>query len=121
MRMNKLKQQNDLFHKSGRSWNIPGNVVTSDKRTKVHEAWIRHIEILGNPFNVECCILKIAQLLNAIKGISSLHRAFRKITSTINQQMHLYNFHLKRFKTLKTTPTRFDLFRSSSGSFVIPC
>jgi len=26
--------------------------------------------------------------------ISSLHRAFRKITSTINQQMHLYNFHL---------------------------
>ena len=32
--------------------------------------------------------------------ISSLHRAFRKITSTINQQMHLYNFHLKHFKTL---------------------
>jgi len=45
--------------------------------------------------------------------ISSLHRAFRKITSTINQQMHLYNFHLKHFKTLKTTPTYFDLFRSS--------
>jgi len=36
-----------------------------------------------------------------------------KITSTINQQMHLYNFHLKHFKTLKTTPTCFDLFRSS--------
>jgi len=48
-------------------------------------------------------------------------RAFRKITSTINQQMHLYNFHLKRFETLKTTPTYFDLFRSSSGSFVVPC
>jgi len=45
--------------------------------------------------------------------ISSLHRAFRKITSTINQQMHLYNFHLKHIKTLKTTPTYFDLFRSS--------
>ena len=53
--------------------------------------------------------------------ISSLHRAFRKITLTINQQMHLYNFHLKHFKTLKTTPTSFDLFRSSSGSFVVPC
>jgi len=52
--------------------------------------------------------------------VSSLHRAFPKITSTINQQMHLYNFHLKNFKTLKTTPTCFDLFRSSSGSFVIP-
>jgi len=37
-----------------------------------------------------------------------LHRAFRKITSTINQQMHLYNFHLKYFKTLKTTATCFD-------------
>ena len=42
-------------------------------------------------------------------------------TSTINQQMHLYNFHLKHFKTLKTTPTCFDLFKSSSGSFVVPC
>ena len=40
--------------------------------------------------------------------ISSLHRPFRKITSTINQQMHLYNFRLKHFKTLKTTPTCFD-------------
>jgi len=30
-------------------------------------------------------------------------------------------FHLKHFKTLKTTPTCFDLFRSSSGSFVVPC
>jgi len=26
--------------------------------------------------------------------------------------MHLYNFHLKRFKAHKTTPTSFDLFRS---------
>jgi len=43
------------------------------------------------------------------------------LTSTINQQMHLYNFQLKHFKTLKTTPTFFDLFRSSSGSFVVPC
>ena len=34
--------------------------------------------------------------------------------STINQQMYLYNFHSKHFKTLKTTPTCFDLFRSSS-------
>jgi len=42
-------------------------------------------------------------------------------TSTINQQMHLYKFHLKHFKTLKTTPTCFELFRSSSGSFVVPC
>jgi len=30
--------------------------------------------------------------------ISSLHRAFRKITSTVNQQMQLYNFHLKHLK-----------------------
>ena len=30
-----------------------------------------------------------------------MHRAFRKITSTINQQMHLYNFHLKHFKPLR--------------------
>ena len=34
-------------------------------------------------------------------GISSLHRAFRKITSTINQQMHLYNVHLNTLKHLK--------------------
>ena len=62
------------------------------------------------------------QLLKILKyQISSLHRAFRKITSNINQQMHLYNFHLKHFKTLKTTPTCLDLFRSSSGSFVFPC
>ena len=37
--------------------------------------------------------------------ISSLRRAFREITSTIKQQIHLYNFHLKHCKTLKTTPT----------------
>jgi len=55
------------------------------------------------------------------KEISSLDRAFRKITSTINQQMHPHNFHLKHFKTLKTTPTCFGLFRSSSGNFVVPC
>ena len=67
--MNKLKQQNDPFHKSGRSWNISGNVVTSVKRTKVHEAWISRIEILGNQFNLECSVLTITQLLNAIKGI----------------------------------------------------
>jgi len=35
------------------------------------------------------------------KWISSLHRAFREITSTINQQMHLYNFHLKHLKPLR--------------------
>jgi len=52
------------------------------------------------------------------KWISSLHRAFRKITSTINQQVHLYNFHLKRFKTLKTTPTCFDLFRQFRRSLL---
>jgi len=44
-------------------------------------------------------------------GISSLHPAFCKITSTINQKMHLYYFHLKHFKTLKTTSTYFDLFQ----------
>ena len=43
------------------------------------------------------------------------------VTSNINQQMHLYTFHLKHFKTHKTTPICFDLFRSSSGSFVVPC
>jgi len=48
-------------------------------------------------------------------------KPYCEITSTINQQMHLYNFHLKRFKTLQTTLTCFDLFRSSSGSFVLPC
>jgi len=67
--MNKFKQQNHPLHKSSRSWSIPGNIVTSDKRTKVHEAWIRHIEILGNQFNFECSILTIIQVLNAIKGI----------------------------------------------------
>ena len=34
-----------------------------------------------------------------------MHRAFRKITSTINQQMHLYNFHLKHLNYS-------DMFRS---------
>jgi len=32
------------------------------------------------------------------------------VTPTINQQMHLYNFHLKHFKILNTTPTCFDFF-----------
>jgi len=36
-----------------------------------------------------------------------LHRAFRRITSIINQQFHLHKFHIK---TLKITPTCFDLF-----------
>jgi len=66
---------------------------------------------------------------NAISGQKLMNRKcvliFSKslfgTTSTINQQMHLYSFHLKQFKTLKTTPTCFDLFRSSSGSFVVPC
>jgi len=57
-----------------------------------------------------------------IPRILSLHHAFCKVTSTINQQIHLYNFNLKHFKILKTTPTCFDLIRSSSsGSFVVPC
>ena len=29
--------------------------------------------------------------------------------------------YITSLKTLKTTPTCFDLFRSSSGSFVVPC
>jgi len=70
-------------------------------------------------------IINSVDLLKCFKPqniwISSLNRAFRKITSSINQQMHLYNFHLKHYKTLKPTPTCFDLFRSSSGSFVVPC
>ena len=33
--------------------------------------------------------------------ISSFHSAFRKITSNINQQMQLYNFHLKHLKQLR--------------------
>jgi len=70
--------------------------------------------------------IKLSQLpyygvSNAELLISSLVRAFRKNTTNINQQMHLYDFHLKHFKTLKTTPTCFDLFRSSPGSFVVPC
>jgi len=44
--------------------------------------------------------------------ILPLAKHIQSITSTINQQMNLYNFHLKHFKTLKTTPTcsRFSLF-----------
>jgi len=37
-------------------------------------------------------------LYETFLSISSLDRAFRKITSNINQQMHPYNFHLKHFK-----------------------
>jgi len=33
--------------------------------------------------------------------ISPLHRSLHKITSTINQQMHLYNFHLKHLKPIQ--------------------
>ena len=40
-----------------------------------------------------------------------LHRAFRRITSIINQQLHLYKFQIKTIKTLKITPTCFDLFQ----------
>jgi len=53
--------------------------------------------------------------------ISPLHHAIRKITSTINQEMLFYNFQLKHFKTIKTTKTCFDLFRSSSENFLGPC
>ena len=42
------------------------------------------------------------------------------ITSTIKQELHLHNFHLKHFKTLKTTPIYFDLFRTSSENLVVP-
>jgi hypothetical protein len=51
---------------------IPGNVVTSDKRIKVHKPWIRHIEKLGNQLNFQCNILTIYLLFNAIKGILGL-------------------------------------------------
>jgi len=43
------------------------------------------------------------------------------ITSIINQQLHLRNFHIKHFKPLKITPACFNLVRSSSRSFVVPC
>jgi len=33
----------------------------------------------------------------------------KNLTSIINQQLHLHNFHIKHFKTLKITP---DMFRS---------
>ena len=33
------------------------------------------------------------------------------ITSVINQQLHLHKFHIKTLKTLKITPTCFDLFQ----------
>ena len=61
-----------------------------------------------------------------VKWYTFVHKGKKRsvqsyVTSTINQQMHLFNFHLKHFKTLKTTPTYFDLFRTSSGSFVVPC
>jgi len=43
----------------------------------------------------------------------------RHSISVINQHLLLYKFHIK---TIKNTPTCFDLFRSSSGSYVcLPC
>jgi len=50
-----------------------------------------------------------------------LHRVFCRITSIINQHLHLYKFHIKTIKILKNTPTCFDHFRSSSGSYAFPC
>ena len=47
------------------------------------------------------CLMPCSDVTNLSVWISSLDRAFRKITSTIKQQMHLYNFHLKHFKHLK--------------------
>jgi len=43
------------------------------------------------------------------------------LTSVINQHLHLHNSHIKTIKTLKNTPTCFDIFRLSSGSYVFPC
>jgi len=55
---------------------------------------------------IKNCVTKIQHIC-----ISSLDRAFRKITSTINQQMHLYNYHLKHFKTLKNHSDMFRFFQ----------
>jgi len=75
-----------------------------------------------NPLNVELNpIWHLLALLGAhhIFHVSRIRVKHCKNTSTINQQMHIYNFHLKHFKTLKTTPTCFDLFRSSPLAKVI--
>jgi len=60
------------------------------------------------------------------KSVNQYHHSVCGTTSSendmiISQQPHLHNFHIKHFKTLKTTPTCFDLVRSTSGSFVAPC
>ena len=69
---------------------------------------------LNDAFCAYMCIVELNVTVNNINilnaeqkcvygdEILSLHRAVREITSTINQQMHLYNFHLKQFKTTLT-------------------
>ena len=97
---------------------------TYEDGTELSETSEHKIQTPGNPTKEKNATFRTRRkfLSHSYKQwISSLHGAFRKITSTINQQMHLHNFHLKHFKTLKSTPTCFDLFRSSSGNFVVPC
>jgi len=79
------------------------NILCAPKNLQI---WWANSEILSNR-------IKLWRMMK--------QRVIIYFTSTINQQMHLHNFHLKHFKTLKTTPTCFDLFRLSSGSFVFPC
>ena len=38
------------------------------------------------------------------------HEITIDITSVTNQQLHLHKFHIKTLKTIKITPTCFDLF-----------
>jgi len=47
-----------------------------------------------------------------VLGMKALSQVMdrKTITSTIDQQMHLYDFHLKHFKTLQTPPTCFEVF-----------
>jgi len=51
--------------------------------------------------------IQVNLIINNYCKTSIKHLEF---TSNINQQMHLYNFHLKHFKIHKTTPKCFDLF-----------
>jgi len=62
-------------------------------------------------FRCQCPYEYVQRFREVRFWFSSLHRAFRKITSTINQQTHLYNFHLKHFKTLKNHSAMFRSFQ----------
>jgi len=113
---------------SGNIWRITGPYVAQISTFKNYETSRKTVDNLRKCAHTSCkkhCsnrsnyterVWRETQSNVSWLWISSLDRAFRKITSNINQQMHLYNFHLKHIKLLQHVSIFSDHHQGVSSS-----